>query len=150
MTTRAVQRRAILRALYEEWNVPADLLHKLTDMTSVSFHRLIEKEVWESGPSSASIQAKMLKSFDEQVMQLSETAASEPLDEKLTRAFAAMAKILETFAAVDTKIATTQKLGEHLKQDHRIEPDNPLSTAERTSELEKRFAELVKGLASNK
>ncbi|MEE9314641.1 MAG: hypothetical protein V3V02_08320 [Rhizobiaceae bacterium] len=146
----ASRKRAALRVLHEQWNVPLEALLEIGRYTETSLRGIAAREGWALGHSTASMQARLIEAFEKQMLRFSKDDGENTCGEQKARALSIMAKTLESIAVVGGRIATTRNLtlaGEQKQSGNKAADESkPPLDANRTADLDRQLAELVQNL----
>ncbi len=147
----AVRKRAVLRRLHEQWNVPLSVLAEMEILKSETLLILANKQGWKRAHSTASIQAKLIEVLEQHLVRYSCSDDEEGGEEKRARALSVLAKALESLATVDVRLNSVLQLNKSgkTKTDRKDTPDEQSFQfdPERTAHLDQQLAELVQNLS---
>lgn len=150
MGDNADRRRAALRKLFEQWNVPLAQLVDVSGMTLKSLKSVAKRDQWTGGNSTASLRVKMIDIFDKSLSRFSQVGVEQVDEEKLSRTFAVLVKTLESIAVVGSKIAAEQEIAnaalEKEKSDKQTDKKATDLDPARTADLDRQLAQLVQNL----
>ena len=147
----AVRKRAVLRRLHEQWNVPLSILAELGILKPETLQLLANKQGWKQAHSTASIQSKLIEVLEQHLVRYSCFDEEEGGEEKRARALSVLAKAMESLAAVDVRLSSVQRSNTSgkTKSNRKDTPDEQSFQfdPERTAHLDQQLAELVQNLS---
>ena len=158
MSERAKLRWAALRELHEDWGTPLELLQRATKPQSNDIEKRALVEGWNVHQSTRGLYTQLIETFENQLTKF-RGARSEGDDEKGARALSIMAKTLETIVTTEAKLKqVSQKqsdpkngaLDETTSNRGTDDDRNTISSADRTSEIDKALTRLVDGLVQSR
>ncbi|MEE9376091.1 MAG: hypothetical protein V3V04_07120 [Rhizobiaceae bacterium] len=145
----ALRKRAALRELHEDWNVPLEQLSKVSSISLKTLTSNALREGWRPRRSAISIQGRFIEIFEQELQRFATIRDEDCNEEKRARALSTLAKALEAIAIVEGRVwnnSTAQTT--ETQKDRNSKPDETLSKIDpnRTADLDRQLAELVQNL----
>ncbi len=144
MLEAALAKRTALRRLYEDFAAPIDLLADAGGLTPLFLEQLSQSKGWRASPSAEAMKSQLGRAM-ERLLHDALDGADEAQLEKRSRAFAVMAKTLETVADLEDRIhKATGSEGAANADEH-----DPIGEG-RSTKLVEQLEKLVGGLARSR
>ncbi|MEL7273039.1 MAG: hypothetical protein AAGK33_06330 [Pseudomonadota bacterium] len=150
-TTQPQRKRAAVKALFEQWGVPVELLARASSLAQSTIKNLIVNEQWVTHAGPAPLQAELMGVYREHLAAMQEDAEICP--EKKARALGVLAKTLESITAMSVRLGAAQAKtsgdapsNAQSNNDLGSDADQFGSEAQRMAHLDGEFAKLLEGL----
>ena len=144
MGEKATRKWEAVRILYEDWQVPVELLHQAINVSCRSIDNRALKDGWHRSNSLKHIGIHLIELVNNQLTNLNDRQSSLD-EEKQARAVSVIAKTLDSIATLMAKSEGDAPQTLIKESGKRNEPNSDDGT-NRTEELDRQLTALIKGL----